>query len=72
MRVIDTVITGNEVARIHDVHCQPSYTTPCLRCGRAIELYFNGGELDSGDCCGLEYNLESDVVDVVVRKRERT
>lgn len=32
---------------------------PCIRCGKAVTLYFNGGELDSSECCGLTYKTEA-------------
>lgn len=29
----------------------------CPKCDRMIELWFNGGELDSDICCGRRYTL---------------
>lgn len=42
--------------------------TTCLGCGREITLFFNGGELDSKECCGFLYTLEHTRVDFVVTK----
>lgn len=30
---------------------------PCRGCGKVIELWFNGGELDTKACCGYVYSL---------------
>ncbi len=30
----------------------------CQKCGKEITLWFNGGELDDGRCCGYRYALE--------------
>ncbi len=29
----------------------------CLRCGKEVTLFFNGGEGDRKDCCGLTYSM---------------
>ena len=34
-----------------------SYIITCKVCGKAIELWYNGGELDRRECCGYEYRL---------------
>ena len=39
---------------------------PCLRCGKAVMLWWNGGELDHTECCGLWYETEHVRVDLVV------
>lgn len=30
----------------------------CLKCGKKITLWENGGELDVRLCCGVEYRLQ--------------
>ena len=44
-------------------------TKNCLKCGKEIVLYFNGGELDDTECCGLYYNLQHGEIYFVVQKR---
>lgn len=41
-------------------------SSTCFGCGRAIHLFFNGGELDGMRCCGYEYRLELVRIDFVV------
>lgn len=41
-------------------------TFPCIRCGKELHLYFNGGELDRVQCCGLSYFTEHTGLDLVV------
>ncbi|MCJ2530773.1 MAG: hypothetical protein LN413_00430 [Candidatus Thermoplasmatota archaeon] len=41
----------------------------CLRCGRTFHLYFNGGELDREDCCGLTYETMHQQIDLVIYKQ---
>jgi len=55
-----------EIERIADVDVDPVYQTSCKRCGREIELWFNGGELDERECCGLIYGLVAPRIDFVV------
>lgn len=43
--------------------------TPCIRCGNTLHLYYNGGELDSKECCGLIYRTEVQRVDLVVYEK---
>lgn len=43
--------------------------TACIRCGAALHLYFNGGELDSVQCCGLVYRTEVQRTDLVVYEK---
>ncbi len=38
----------------------------CLRCGKEIVLFFNGGELDRRECCGLIYNTEIAKMELVI------
>lgn len=38
----------------------------CLRCGKPFHLFWNGGELDEVQCCGLRYRTECTQVDLVV------
>lgn len=45
----------------HETHC-----SKCYGCGRDIVLWFNGGELDSRECCGYSYSLEHVRIDFVV------
>ena len=40
----------------------------CQKCGKIITLWFNGGELDRQECCGMTYRLESPIVYLVVEK----
>lgn len=35
-----------------------AFGVSCRVCGREMALWFNGGELDRRECCGLEYRLE--------------
>lgn len=39
---------------------------PCIRCGKNVRLYSNGGELDSRVCCGITYRTECVQVDLVI------
>ncbi len=52
-----------EIKRVEDFH---SGEIKCLRCGKDLELHWNGGELDEVDCCGFLYILEHTRVDLVV------
>jgi hypothetical protein len=52
-----------EVARVENFD---SGATNCIRCGKALYLFFNGGELDSVECCGLTYCTEVQQTDLVV------
>lgn len=45
-----------EVHRIADFG--ESGDVDCLTCGKKLHLYFNGGELDQRECCGLIYRTE--------------
>ena len=38
----------------------------CLKCGKKLHLYFNGGELDRRECCGMFYQTEYLRVDLVI------
>lgn len=40
----------------------------CLKCGKKITLYFNGGELDGRECCGFVYETEHVQIDLVISK----
>ena len=42
----------------------------CLRCCEPVPLYFNGGELDRKECCGLIYQTEHVQIDLVVYEKE--
>ena len=43
--------------------------TNCIRCGKILHLYFNGGELDTVECCGLVYKTEVQRIDLVVYEK---
>ena len=57
----------DEIERIENVGCE-TYKTKCRRCEKEIDLYFNGGELDSTNCCGLRYSLDAPQIDFVVEE----
>jgi hypothetical protein len=40
---------------------------PCRGCGKIIELWFNGGELDYKKCCGYWYALEHGPIYLIVQ-----
>ena len=40
----------------------------CIRCGKVMHFFWNGGELDWRTCCGLSYITEHVRVDLVVRE----
>ena len=54
---------AHEVARVEGFE---DGDTQCLRCGKTLHLYFNGGELDIKQCCGLTYRTEAQRIDLVV------
>lgn len=54
-----------EVGRIENVP-HTTYRMACPMCGTAVVLFWNGGELDMSNCCGLTYTLECERVDVVI------
>lgn len=43
---------------------------PCERCGKVLTLYYNGGELDFKECCGLTYQTVEVQVDLVISGEE--
>lgn len=43
--------------------------TACICCGKTLHLYFNGGALDSKECCGLVYRTEVQRTDLVVYEK---
>lgn len=45
-------------------------TVPCTRCGKPVRLFFNGGELDQQECCGVVYRTEIMAVDLVIADRK--
>lgn len=58
-----------ERVRIHDVmKNESSFQTTCLSCHKKIELWWNGGELDTAQCCGYTYELEHGPLDFVVTR----
>jgi hypothetical protein len=52
-----------EIKRIENFE---SGDTNCIKCGKVLHLWFNGGELDSVECCGLQYKTEAQQIDLVV------
>lgn len=57
-----------EVKRIKNIPIGEYFKTNCVECGKSIELYFNGGELDYVNCCGYDYSLEHVQIDFIVEK----
>jgi hypothetical protein len=55
---------SEEIKRIENFD---SGAVNCLRCGTLLYLCFNGGELDSQECCGLVYTTECQRIDLVIR-----
>lgn len=59
-----------EILRVHNVmEGENLYTTQCIVCGKELNLWYNGGELDQSECCGHVYELEHGPLDFVVRKK---
>lgn len=54
----------NEVKRIEDFE---SGKFNCIKCNKEMTFWFNGGELDENECCGLTYSTEVTSIDLVVR-----
>lgn len=48
----------------------PTVKVDCDKCGKVLVLFFNGGELDMKDCCGITYELEHSKIDLVVKERQ--
>lgn len=46
-----------------------SGTTKCVKCGGDIVLWFNGGELDTKECCGHKYSTEHQRIDLCIYKK---
>lgn len=42
----------------------------CPKCGKHHTLYFNGGELDKVECCGIVWCTEIKAVDLVMIEPE--
>ena len=46
-----------------EIQRQPVKSFPvkltCRACGKNIDLWFNGGELDQQECCGYIYGVEA-------------
>ena len=57
---------SKELHRVEDIIIDGVYRTPCLKCGKVLELWFNGGELDYKECCGLTYMLQHGRFDFVI------
>jgi hypothetical protein len=47
----------SEVFRSVEGFCEGEVT--CPRCGTSFRLYFNGGELDGTECCGINFRTEA-------------
>ena len=45
---------------------------PCVVCGKTIQLFWNGGELDRQECCGHRYYTHHAQVDLYVIRALRT
>lgn len=58
--------TKVEVGRVEDFD-EGDFT--CLGCGKVFTLYYNGGELDSNECCGYTYRTEHQGTDLVIYHR---
>jgi hypothetical protein len=58
-----------EVKRVENVPTNTAwYDSKCIVCRKKFTLFFNGGELDSHDCCGHTYKLEVPRIDFVICK----
>jgi hypothetical protein len=57
-----------EIKRIKDVQFDSCYETNCIKCNKKIELWWNGGELDFKNCCGLHYSLAHTKLDFVIEE----
>jgi len=55
-----------EIARIKNFE---SGDVNCIICGKVLHLYFNGGELDKVECCGLNYATQHVQTDLVVTSK---
>lgn len=44
----------------------------CIRCGKKMRFWFNGGELDKHYCCGLNYETVHGDIDLVITDPEAT
>ena len=59
----------HEIHRENDVAVDPVFRTNCLTCGEVVDLWYNGGELDWKECCGLFYRLEAPKINFVVEAK---
>lgn len=41
----------------------------CLVCGKEIELWLNGGELDFKECCGYSYYGAHKTIQIIAEER---
>lgn len=62
----EQLFTTKEIKRIPNWE---SGDTNCIKCGKKLTLYFNGGELDSQECCGLYYKTEYQQIDLVIKEK---
>lgn len=61
-----------EIRREEDIKFNGNvFSTKCIKCGKEIELWFNGGELDERQCCGLMYSTEINKIDLVIEKEKQ-
>lgn len=54
-----------------EVEIRPGFDSgdvQCLGCGRTFHLWYNGGELDSEDCCGYTYATQAVDYQLVITK----
>lgn len=60
-----------EVTNVSEVFAERSVLRlHCKDCGRELMLWYNGGELDSKDCCGWHYELQSPIINLIISKKE--
>ena len=59
-----------EIKRISNWDNGSGGNVNCLKCGKLLTLYFNGGELDQLRCCGLVYYTIHTQIDLVIAEME--
>jgi len=70
MATWDRVSEPDEVKRISNAYEGTDLATVhCPGCGKIVELFFNGGELDTDECCDYVFFGEHIRIDVVVSKK---
>lgn len=43
----------------------------CIVCNKTLHLYWNGGELDNVECCGILYRTEHQETDLVIYDKKK-